>query len=420
MASNAFDRKLKDVDPEISEILRLELKREREKLDLIASENYASPAILDAQGSIFTNKYAEGYPYHRYYSGCEYADRVEELAVSRLNELYGSEYSNVQPHAGSQANMAVYMVALEPGDTMLAMDLRCGGHLTHGSPANFSGKLYNVIHYGVNRETGLIDYENVARIAEATRPKLIVAGASAYPRKLDFKAFREIADSVGASLMVDMAHFAGLVAGGVHPDPVPYSEFVTGTTHKTLRGPRGGFILAKESFGERLNSSIFPGTQGGPLVHAIAAKAVCFHEAMKQEFKEYQRTIVENSKALCEKIASEGFRIVSGGTETHLFLIDLRDNGISGKNASLMLESINICLNMNEIPYDPQPPTVTSGIRIGTPSVTTRGMEPGDMDTLGGIIARALRNPDNGPVLAELKSQVLELAEAFPIYPDLD
>lgn len=420
MSLDNFDKRLEDIDAEVAEILRLELNREKSKLNLIASENYTSPAVLKVQGSILTNKYAEGYPGRRYYSGCEFVDRAEALAISRLNRLYGSEYCNVQPHAGSQANMAVYLVALKPGDKLMAMDLKCGGHLTHGSPANFSGKLFDVTHYGVDRKTEEIDYDVVADIAKAESPKLIVAGASAYPKKLDFKAFREIADSVGAALMVDMAHFAGLVAGGVHPDPVPYSEFVTGTTHKTLRGPRGGFILARDQFGEKINSSIFPGTQGGPLMHAIAAKAVCFQEAMMPEFKEYQRTIVDNCRALCDKIASEGFRIVAGGTETHLFLVDLRANGISGHDAQVLLDSININVNMNEIPYDETPPTVTSGIRIGTPSVTTRGMKPEDMDALGGIIAAALKNRSNESALNELKSKVLELTKAFPIYPGLD
>ena len=412
-------RRLEEFDPEVFDALKSELTREREFIDLIASENYASPAVLAAQGSVLTNKYAEGYPDCRYYSGCEAADLAERIAIERARELFGCEHANVQPHAGAQANMAVYMTVLEPGDTILAMDLRCGGHLTHGSPANFSGRLYRAVHYGVDPDTEVLDYDLIAEIARIEQPRLIVAGASAYPRALDFKAFREIADSVGALLMVDMAHFGGLVVGGVHPDPVPYSDFVTGTTHKTLRGPRGGFVLSKAEYCNRLDATVFPGTQGGPLMHVIAAKAVCFREAMQPEFTEYQKAIAVNARALCGKMASEGFRMVSGGTDTHLFLVDLRPNGISGREAQDVLESVNINVNMNEIPYDPTPPTVTSGIRIGTPAVTTRGMRPEHMDALGGLISRALKSPSDEKELRAVRALVTELIRGFPLYPEL-
>jgi glycine hydroxymethyltransferase len=412
-------RRLEQFDPEVFGALESELTREREFIDLIASENYASPAVLAAQGSILTNKYAEGYPDNRYYSGCEPVDLAESIAISRAKELFGSEHANVQPHAGAQANMAVYMTVLEPGDTLLAMDLRCGGHLTHGSPANFSGRLFRAVHYGVDPDTEVLDYDRIAEIAKAEKPRLIVAGASAYPRSLDFKAFREIADGVGALLMVDMAHFGGLVVGGVHPDPVPYADFVTGTTHKTLRGPRGGFVLSRAEHCHKLDATVFPGTQGGPLMHVIAAKAVCFKEAMQPEFKEYQKGIAANARALCEKMASEGFRMVSGGTDTHLFLVDLRPVGISGREAQDVLESVNINANMNEIPYDPTPPTVTSGIRIGTPAVTTRGMRPEHMDTLGGLISQALKNPADQKELRSVRALVKELVGAFPLYPEM-
>lgn len=414
------DRELKRMDPEVAGALELELKREREFVNLIASENYASPAVLAAQGSILTNKYAEGYPGNRYYSGCEAVDIAERLAVSRAKELFGCEHANVQPHAGVQANMAAYMCSLKPGDTMMAMDLTCGGHLSHGASSSFSGKLYKAVHYGVDRETEMIDYDLVAEIARKEEPRLIVAGCSSYPRRLDFEAFRRIADDVGALLMVDMAHFGGLVVGGVHPDPVPYADYVTGTTHKTLRGPRGGLVLTRESNRERLDSVVFPGMQGGPLMHVVAAKAVCFKEALQPEFKLYQETIVTNAKALCEKMGSEGFRIVSGGTETHLFLIDLRQNGLSGKEAQDVLESVGINVNMNEIPYDETPPTVTCGIRIGTPAVTTRGMRPEHMDTLGGLISRALKEREKESVLADVREKVRGLLAGFPLYPELD
>ncbi len=409
-------RAIERSDPEIARAVRTELERERSRINLIASENYAPPAVLAAQGSVLTNKYAEGYPGARYYSGCEPVDLAERLATSRAKELFGCGHANVQPHAGSQANMAVYMTVLRPGETIMAMDLRCGGHLTHGAPANFSGQLYRAVHYGVDPETERLDYEAIARLAEAENPRLIVAGASAYPRTIDFSAFREIADSVGALLMVDMAHFAGLVVGGVHPDPVPYSDFVTGTTHKTMRGPRGGFVLSGEEYCDRLDAAVFPGTQGGPLMHVIAAKAICFKLAMEPEFKAYQRAIVANSRALSDRLAADGFRIVSGGTDTHLFLVDLTAQGISGRQAQDALESVGIDVNMNEIPYDGKPPTVTSGIRLGTPALTTRGMLPEHMDTVGGLISRVLLNIDNAEELDLVRREASALITDFPLY----
>lgn len=402
-------------DPEIARAVRMEMERERSRINLIASENYAPAAVLAAQGSILTNKYAEGYPGARYYSGCEPADLAERLAVSRAKELFGSAHANVQPHAGAQANMAVYMTALRPGETIMAMDLRCGGHLTHGAPANFSGRLYRSVHYGVDPETETLDYDAISRLAEAEKPRLIVAGASAYPRTIDFARFRRIADSVGAFLMVDMAHFAGLVVGGVHPDPVPHAEFVTGTTHKTMRGPRGGYILCAGEHREKIDSAVFPGMQGGPLMHVVAAKAVCFKLAMEPEFKEYQRTVVANAGALCDRIAADGFRIVSGGTDTHLFLVDLTARGISGRQAQDALDSVGINVNMNEIPYDSKPPTVTSGIRIGTPAVTTRGMKPEHMETLGELISRVLTRVDDRAALERARREAGELIAGFPV-----
>lgn len=406
-------------DPEVFVSINAELSRERSSINLIASENYASMAVLAAQGSLLTNKYAEGYPGKRYYSGCAPVDVAESLAVDRAKKLFGCEHANVQPHAGAGANLAAYMTALDPGEIIMAMDLRCGGHLTHGSPFNFSGIIYRTVHYGVDKETEALDYDAIRAQARARRPKLIVAGASAYSRMIDFKAFREIADEVDAMLMVDMAHFGGLVVGGVHPDPVPYADFVTGTTHKTLRGPRGGFVLSRGGYREKLDATVFPGTQGGPLMHVIAAKAVCFREAMRPEFKEYARAIVDNASVLCGVIAAEGFRIVSGGTQTHLFLVDLRPFGISGREAQDVLESLGINVNMNEIPYDPQPPTVTSGIRIGTPAVTTRGMGTAEMERIGSLISLALKSRSSEGALAEVRAGVRELTEAFPVYPEL-
>ncbi|MBU1670225.1 MAG: serine hydroxymethyltransferase [Actinobacteria bacterium] len=408
---------LERFDPDIFAAVDGELKREREVINLVASENYASRAVLEAQGSVLTNKYAEGYPGRRYYPGCGPADDAEAIAIARAVELFGCGHANVQPHAGAQANMIAYMAALKPGETILAMDLRCGGHLTHGSAANYSGMFYRAVHYGVDRETEMLDYDRVADIARREKPRIIVAGASAYPRAIDFEAFRRIADSVGAMLMVDMAHFGGLVVGGVHPDPVPVSDFVTGTTHKTMRGPRGGFVLCREEHADHVDAAAFPGTQGGPLMHVIAAKAVCFKEAMAPGFRSYQHRIAENAKALCGKMAEEGFRIVSGGTETHLFLVDLRPQGTSGREAQAVLESVGICANMNEIPYDETPPTVTSGIRIGTPAVTTRGMGPAEMEELGAMISTALKQRDSESALAGVRSRARELADAFPVYP---
>jgi glycine hydroxymethyltransferase len=410
---------LKTADPEVMSSIDDELQRERSCINLIASENYASLAVLAAQGSLLTNKYAEGYPKQRFYSGCEPVDAIETVAVSRAMKLFDCEHANVQPHAGSSANLAAYMTVLEPRDTIMAMDLRCGGHLTHGSPANFSGMFYDAFHYGVDRQTETLDYDAIREQARKVRPKLIVAGASAYPRKIDFAKFREIADDVGAKLMVDMAHFGGLVVGGVHPDPVPYSDLVTGTTHKTLRGPRGGFVLSKLEHCSKLDAIVFPGTQGGPLMHVIAAKAVCFGEARQPEFKKYTRSIVDNAEVLCDFMAAQGFRIVSGGTETHLFLVDLRPFGLSGREAQDILLAVGINVNMNEIPYDPQPPTVTSGIRIGTPAVTTRGMGKAEMETLGSLITRALKARSKKSELQAVIAGVRELTEAFPLYPEL-
>jgi len=407
---------LSSFDPDVFSTIADELSREQRKINLIASENYASRAVLEAQGSVLTNKYAEGYPGKRYYSGCESVDEAETIAIQRARKLFGCEHANVQPHAGAPANMAVYQATIKPGETLMAMDLRCGGHLTHGSTANFSGMLYRVVHYGLDRKTEALDYDAIAEIARVERPRIIVAGGSSYSRKIDFAAFRSIADEVGAALMVDMAHFGGLVVGGVHPDPVPHADYVTGTTHKTLRGPRGGFILTRSENCERIDAAVFPGIQGGPLMHIIAAKAVCFKEAMEPSFKVYAETIVANASALAGKLDSEGFRIVSGGTETHLFLVDLRPVGISGHQAQDVLDSVDINTNMNEIPYDPTPPTVTSGIRIGTPAVTTRGMRPDDMDLLGSLISRALKSRGDESVLKDVRGQVAELSVRFPIY----
>ncbi|HEY5502149.1 MAG TPA: serine hydroxymethyltransferase [Candidatus Anoxymicrobiaceae bacterium] len=407
---------LSSFDPDVFSTIADELSREQRKINLIASENYASRAVLEAQGSVLTNKYAEGYPGKRYYSGCESVDEAETIAIQRARKLFGCEHANVQPHAGAPANMAVYQATIKPGETLMAMDLRCGGHLTHGSTANFSGMLYRVVHYGLDRKTETLDYDAIAEIARVERPRIIVAGGSSYSRKIDFAAFRSIADEVGAALMVDMAHFGGLVVGGVHPDPVPHADYVTGTTHKTLRGPRGGFILTRSENCERIDAAVFPGIQGGPLMHIIAAKAVCFKEAMEPSFKVYAETIVANASALAGKLDSEGFRIVSGGTETHLFLVDLRPVGISGHQAQDVLDSVDINTNMNEIPYDPTPPTVTSGIRIGTPAVTTRGMRPDDMDLLGSLISRALKSRGDESVLKDVRGQVAELSVRFPIY----
>lgn len=399
-------------DEALFELIALEEKRQREGLELIASENFVSKQVREAVGSVLTNKYAEGYPNARYYGGCEVIDRVESLAIERAKALFGAAWANVQPHSGSQANMAVYMALMEPGDTLMGMDLAAGGHLTHGSRVNFSGKLYKVVSYGVRPDTELIDLEEVRRLALEHRPKVIVAGASAYPRFWDFKAFREIADEVGAYLVVDMAHFAGLVAAGLHPNPLSYAHVVTSTTHKTLRGPRGGLILSNDpELGKRIDKLIFPGIQGGPLEHVIAGKAVAFFEALQPEFKEYSRLVVENAKRLAEELARRGYRIVTGGTDNHLFLVDLRPKGLTGKEAEERLDAVGITVNKNAIPFDPKPPRITSGIRVGTPAITTRGFTPEEMPLVAELIDRALLE---GPSEA-LREEVRRLALAHPM-----
>jgi glycine hydroxymethyltransferase len=407
---------LKASDPEIWRLVRAETARQRRVIELIASENFASPAVLEAMGTPLTNKYAEGYPGARYYGGCEFVDEVEALARERAKALFGAEWANVQPHAGAQANMAAYAALLEPGDTVLGMRLSEGGHLTHGSPVNFSGKWYRFVAYGVHPETETIDYDEVAAIARRERPKLIVAGASAYPRVLDFARLRAIADEVGARLMVDMAHIAGLVAAGVHPSPVPYADVVTSTTHKTLRGPRGGFILSTAALGPAIDKAVFPGLQGGPLMHVIAAKAVAFGEAATPAFRDYQRRIVENARVLAETLATLGWRLVSGGTDNHLMLVSFVGTDLTGKAAEAALEAVGITVNKNAVPGDPRPPRVTSGIRIGTPAVTTRGMGPAEMRAIGRMIDRVLRAPDDEAVRAEVRREVEELTSGFPLY----
>lgn len=404
-----------DVDPEIYSVLKSEDKRQRENLELIASENIVSRAVREAQGSRLTNKYAEGYPSKRWYNGCEWVDEAERLAIDRAKELFGAEHVNVQPHCGSSANMAVYFAVLNPGDTILAMSLAEGGHLTHGHPMNFSGRFFKIIPYGVNQETEQIDYENLQRLADENKPKMIVAGASAYSRIIDFKKLRKIADSVGAYLMVDMAHIAGLVAAGCHPNPVPHSDFVTTTTHKTLRGPRGGMILCKEKFAADIDRQVFPGIQGGPLMHIIAAKAVCFHEALQPAFKQYQQQVVKNAQALAAALEDDAIRIVSGGTDNHLMLVDLTNADISGKDAATALDKAAITVNKNGIPFDKKSPFVTSGIRVGTPAVTTRGMKEAEMEKIAGFIKRVVHNPNNDAVLAQVREEVLALTAQFPI-----
>ena len=408
-----FDKISKE-DIEIYDLMEKELKRQQDGIELIASENFASEAVMEAMGSFLTNKYAEGYPNKRYYGGCHVVDQIEDIARNRVKELFGADHANVQPHSGSQANMAVYMSILEPGDTVLGMDLNHGGHLTHGSPVNFSGKLFNFKSYGVNKETETIDYEEVRKIALDTKPKLIVAGASAYSRIIDFKALKDICDEIGAYFMVDMAHIAGLVAGGVHPSPVPYADFVTSTTHKTLRGPRGGLILCKEKFAKQLDKTIFPGTQGGPLIHTIAAKAVCFKEALEPSFKEYAKNIVDNCKVLSEALTTYDFKIVSGGTDNHLILVDLTNKDITGKDAEKLLDSIGITVNKNTVPNETRSPFITSGIRIGTAAVTTRGFNKEDMKEIASIINEALTNKE--PNIEELSNRVKVLCEKHPLY----
>ncbi len=403
-------------DPEIFQIIKKETERQEYNLEFIASENFVSEAVLEAQGSVLTNKYAEGYPTKRYYGGCEFVDVAEQLAIDRAKELFGAEHVNVQPHSGSQANMAVYMAVCQPGDTVLGMNLAHGGHLTHGSSVNFSGKLYNIVPYGLNAETGTIDYEEVERLAKEHQPKLIVVGASAYPREIDFVAFRKIADAVGAVIMVDMAHIAGLVAAGVHSNPVPYAEFVTTTTHKTLRGPRGGMILCTEEWGKKINSSIFPGIQGGPLMHVIAAKAVAFKEALLPEFKEYAEQVVKNAQALAAGLVAKGYKLVSGGTDNHLMLVDFTGTEITGKVAEKTLEDAGITVNKNAVPFDTRSPFVTSGIRIGTPATTTRGMKEAEMLQVVDWIDRALQNIDNEAELLKIRAEVKVLCQRFPLY----
>ncbi len=408
--------KLSDVDPEIYRAIGDETGRQEDGLELIASENFVSPAVLEAMGSTLTNKYAEGYPGKRYYGGCEFVDVAENLAIARAKSIFGADHVNVQPHSGSQANMAAYMALMQVGDTMLALDLNSGGHLTHGAPFNFSGKLYKVVHYGLSRQTETIDFDQVKALAKEHRPKVIVVGASAYPRVFDFDRFREIANAYGSALVVDMAHIAGLIAAGIHPSPVPVAEIVTTTTHKTLRGPRGGMILCKEPYAKAVNSQIFPGIQGGPLMHVIAAKAVAFKEAQAPAFKDYQRQIVANAKALAEALKSAGLRLCSGGTDNHLMLVDLRPKSINGKVAEEALGKAGITVNKNVIPFDPEKPTVTSGIRIGTPAVTTRGMKEAEMAEIGKLIGEALDHAHDAAALTRISGKVLEMAAHFPLY----
>ncbi|MCX9088137.1 MAG: serine hydroxymethyltransferase [Candidatus Methanoperedens sp.] len=406
---------LKTIDPEIYEIMRHEIERQRTKLNLIASENYASRAVLQAQGSVMTNKYAEGYPGKRYYGGCEFVDAAENLAIDRAKKLFRAEHINVQPHSGSQANMAVYFAMLKYGDTIMSMDLSHGGHLSHGSPVNFSGQLFKIVPYGVSRQTKAIDYDELSKIAKEHKPKIIVAGASAYPRELDFKRFREIADEAGAMLLSDIAHIAGLVVAGVHCDPVPYSDFVTTTTHKTLRGPRGGMIMCREEYAKDIDKTVFPGMQGGPLMHVIAAKAVAFKEAMSKEFNDYQKQIVKNAKKVAGELMMRGNELVSGGTDNHLMLVDLNPIGITGKEAEAKLQEAGIILNKNTIPFETKSPFITSGIRIGTPAATTRGMKEKEMIIIAEAIDEVIRNINDANKIKEVRRTILELCNQFPI-----
>lgn len=407
---------LKQQDIQIYNSIMQELKRQREHLELIASENFAPQAVLEVQGTVLTNKYAEGYPKARWYGGCEFVDEAEDLARDRVKQLFGAEYANVQPHSGTQANMAVMMAVLDVQDTILAMDLACGGHLSHGHPLNFSGKFYNIATYGVNKDTECLDYREIEELALKHKPKMIIAGASAYSRIIDFKRFREIADKVGAYLLVDMAHFAGLVAAKIYPNPCGYAEFVTSTTHKTLRGPRGGFILARKEFAKKIDTAVFPGIQGGPLMHVIAAKAVAFGLALKDEFTQYQKQVVSNAQCFAKAIKEKGYRVVSGGTDSHLFLVDLRSKDISGKKATSVLGEVNITVNKNLIPFDPKPPAVASGIRIGTPAITTRGIQETDTEKIAEFIDRSLSNRDNLNELKKIKEEVFEFIKKFPLY----
>ncbi|NYT00393.1 MAG: serine hydroxymethyltransferase [Methanocellales archaeon] len=407
--------RLSDVDPEVARAIMQEKKREKSGLELIASENFVSEAVLEAQGSVMTNKYAEGYPSRRYYGGCEYMDVVENLAIERVKKIFGAEHANVQPHSGSQANMAVYFAMLNVGDTIMGMELSHGGHLTHGSPASFSGKLFNVVTYGVDRKTQMINHDDVKKLAKIHKPKMIVVGASAYPREIDFSAFREIADTVGAYLMADIAHIAGLIVGGVHQNPVKHAHFITSTTHKTLRGARGGFILCKKEYAKAIDKTVFPGIQGGPLMHSIAAKAVTFKEAMDPEFVNYQKQIIKNSKALADELMKKGFDLVSGGTDNHLMLVDLTSRGITGKEAEEALNEVNIIVNKNTIPFDPKSPFIASGIRIGTPAVTTRGMKENEMRDIADMISILLSDIDNEKIRINVKKEVEDICSQFPL-----
>jgi glycine hydroxymethyltransferase len=411
-------RTLAETDPEIADAIRHELHRQNSGLELIASENFVSRAILEAVGSVFTNKYAEGYPGRRYYGGCEYADVVERAAIARAKSLFGAEHANVQPHSGAQANMAVYFTLLKPGDTVLGMNLAHGGHLTHGHPLNFSGKLYTIVPYGVRKDDERIDYDELERLADEHKPKMIMVGASAYPRVIDFARIRKAADRIGAPVVTDMAHIAGLVAAGVHPSPVPHSDFVTTTTHKTLRGPRAGLVLCREKYAKDLDRTVFPGIQGGPLMHVVAGKAVCLKEAAEPAFADYQRQIAKNAQALAATLSSSGFRLVSGGTDTHLMLVDVFSRGITGKAAEAALGKSGITVNKNAIPFDQNPPMVASGIRIGTPAVTTRGMREPEMQTIGELIARALATPEDDRALGMIGAEVEALCRKFPLYPE--
>ncbi len=419
MIEKSLISSLTQVDPQVCGMMEGELARQRDGLELIASENFVPLSILQAQGSVLTNKYAEGYPHKKYYGGCEFVENIEELAIKRACELFGAEHANVQPHSGTQANMAVYFSVMEPGDTLLAMNLDHGGHLSHGHPLNFTGKWYKIVPYGVKPDTETIDYDAVEALAKEHKPKVIVAGASAYPRFIDFERFQNIAREVDAILMVDMAHIAGLVAGGAHPSPVPYADFVTTTTHKTLRGPRGALILCKENYGAQLDRTVFPGTQGGPFMHVIAAKATCFKLAMQPEFKEYAKQVVANAKALAKGLSERGFRLVSGGTDNHMMLVDLRSKNITGKEAEKILESVGITVNKNMIPFDPEKAMITSGIRIGTPALTTRGMKEKEMEIVAELIDRALSHPDDEVEKERVRKEVKELVHFFPLYPEL-
>ena len=410
---------LKGQDPEIAKYIGLELGRQRNKLEMIASENFVSPAVMEAQGSVLTNKYAEGYSGKRYYGGCEYVDMVETLAIERAKKLFGAEHVNVQPHSGSQANFGVYFALLQPGDTIMGMKLSHGGHLTHGSPVNVSGTYFNIVPYGVDAETQQIDYDEMRKIALETKPKLIIGGGSAYSRIIDFKKMADIAHEVGAIFMVDMAHFAGLVAAGLHPNPVEYADIVTTTTHKTLRGPRGGMILCKEKYAKAIDKAIFPGIQGGPLMHVIAAKAVAFGEALQPEFKEYAKQVIANAKVLADALTAEGFTIVSGGTDTHVMLVDVRSCGLTGKVAEFLLDEVGITCNKNTIPFDPESPFVTSGIRLGTPALTTRGLKEDDMKEIAAIIAMVLKNSEDKAIHEDARNRVAALCEKYPMYPGL-